>query len=87
MNITINGQRVVADPGYTIYQAANKAGIAIPGLCASGHLNPFGSCRLCLCKIEGQSGTPATCTAPAREGLVVQTQTKRLQRLRRNIIE
>jgi formate dehydrogenase major subunit len=87
MNITINGRRVVAEPGDTIYQAARKAGIAIPGLCVSEHLSPFGSCRLCLCEIEGQSGTPATCTAPAREGLVVQTETKRLQRLRRNILE
>ena len=87
MNITINGQRVAAEPGETIYQAAKKAGIAIPSLCASDHLNPFGSCRLCLCEIEGQSGTSATCTMPAREGLVVQTETKRLQRLRRNIVE
>ena len=87
MNITINGRHVVAEPGHTIYQAAKKAGIAIPGLCVSEHLNPFGSCRLCLCEIEGQSGTPATCTAPAREGLVVQTETKRLQWLRRNILE
>jgi formate dehydrogenase major subunit len=87
MNITINGQRVVAEPGETIYQAAKKAGIAIPSLCASNHLNPFGSCRLCLCEIEGQTGTVATCTLPAREGLVVQTETKRLQRLRRNIVE
>ena len=87
MNIIINGQRVAAEPGETIYQAAKKAGIAIPSLCASDHLNPFGSCRLCLCEIEGQSGTAATCTMPAREGLVVQTETKRLQRLRRNIVE
>ena len=77
----------LAEPGDTIYQAAKKAGIAIPSLCASDHLNPFGSCRLCLCEIEGQSGTAATCTTPAREGLVVQTETKRLQRLRRNIVE
>ena len=81
MNITIDGQRVAAQLGETVYQAAKKAGIAIPSLCASDHLNPFGSCRLCLCEIEGQSGTPATCTTPAREGLVVQTETKRLQRL------
>ena len=87
MNITINGQRVVAEPGDTVFQAAKKAGIAISSLCASDHLTPFGSCRLCLCEIEGQSGTPATCTIPAREGLVVQTETTRLQRLRRNIIE
>ena len=87
IHLTINGKTVVAEPGDTIYQAAKKAGIAIPSLCASDHLNPFGSCRLCLCEIEGQSGTAATCTMPAREGLVVQTDSARLQRLRRNIVE
>ena len=87
LHLTINGRPVTAEPGDTIYTAARKAGITIPSLCASDHLVPFGSCRLCLCEIEGQSGTPATCTTPAREGLVVQTDTKQLQRLRRNIVE
>ncbi|HEY6261854.1 MAG TPA: 2Fe-2S iron-sulfur cluster-binding protein, partial [Nitrospiraceae bacterium] len=87
IHLTINGNSVPAIPGDTIYQAAKKAGIAIPSLCASDHLTSFGSCRLCLCKIEGQSGTPATCATPVREGLVVQTESTRLQRLRRNIIE
>ncbi|MEQ1791062.1 MAG: 2Fe-2S iron-sulfur cluster-binding protein, partial [Nitrospiraceae bacterium] len=87
MTVTINGRRIAASSGDTIYQAAKKAGIVIPSLCASDHLNPFGSCRLCLCEIEGQSGTPASCTTPVREGLVVQTDTSRLQRLRRNIVE
>ncbi|MEK7235478.1 MAG: 2Fe-2S iron-sulfur cluster-binding protein, partial [Nitrospirota bacterium] len=64
MTVTIDGHRVVAEPGDTVYQAAKKAGIAIPSLCASDQLNPFGSCRLCLCEIEGQSGTVATCTTP-----------------------
>lgn len=87
IHLTINGNPVPALSGDTIYRAAKKAGIAIPSLCASDHLTPFGSCRLCLCEVEGQSGTPATCTTPVREGLVVQTESKRLQRLRRNIIE
>ena len=87
IHLTINGRPVLASPGETVYQAAKKAGIAIPSLCASDHLNPFGSCRLCLCELEGQSGVPATCTTPAREGLVVQTETTQLQRLRRNIVE
>lgn len=87
MQFNINGKKVFASPGDTVYQAAKKAGIAIPSLCASDHLNPFGSCRLCLCEVEGQSGTPATCTMPAREGLVVRTDTERLHHLRRNIVE
>ena len=64
-----------------------KAGIAIPGLCVSDHLAPFGSCRLCLCEIGGQSGTPTSCTTPARDGMVVRTESERLDRHRRNIIE
>ncbi|NWF73332.1 MAG: formate dehydrogenase subunit alpha [Nitrospirae bacterium] len=87
IHLTINGRPVLASFGETVYQAAKKSGIAIPSLCASDRLNPFGSCRLCLCEIEGQSGTPATCTMPVREGLVVQTESARLQRLRRNIVE
>ena len=87
IHLTINGHQVLALPGDTIYRAAKKAGITIPSLCASDHLTPFGSCRLCLCEVEGQSGTPATCTTPVREGLVVQTESTRLQRLRRNIVE
>ena len=87
MNIIIDSHRIAASSDDTIYQAAKKAGIVIPSLCASDHLNPFGSCRLCLCEIEGQSGTPAACTTPVREGLVVQTDTTRLQRLRRNMVE
>ncbi|MDH4188241.1 MAG: 2Fe-2S iron-sulfur cluster-binding protein, partial [Nitrospira sp.] len=87
MNIILNGHRIIAEPGDTVYQAARKAGIAIPSLCASDHLKPFGSCRLCLCEVEGQSGTPATCTMPAREGLVLRTDTERLQRLRHNVVE
>lgn len=85
--ITINGRQVVAEPGDTIYTAARRAGIAIPSFCASPHLAPRGSCRLCLCEVEGQSGTPASCTTPVREGLVVHTDTERLARHRRNIVE
>ncbi|BFU94790.1 MAG: putative NADH-quinone oxidoreductase, subunit G [Nitrospira sp.] len=87
MNLTINGQVVAAEPGDTIYTAAHKAGVAIPGLCISHHLAPFGSCRLCLCEIEGQPGTPASCTTPVRPGMVVRTESDRLTFHRQNIVE
>ena len=87
MNITINGRTVIAEPGDTVYQAAKKAGIKIPTLCASDHLTPFGSCRLCLCEIQGQAGTPASCTTPVRDGMVVRTETERVNRLRHNVLE
>jgi formate dehydrogenase major subunit len=87
VKLTINGQAVVAQPGDTIYTAARRAGIEIPSLCASEHLAPFGSCRLCLCEIEGRPGTPASCTTPVQEGMNVSTTSERLVRHRRNIIE
>lgn len=87
INLTINGRVVTAEPGDTIYTAAGKAGIAIPSLCVSRHLAPFGSCRLCVCEIEGQAGTPASCTTPVRPDMVVRTESERLVRHRHNIVE
>ena len=87
MNLQINGRLVVASPGDSIYRAAKRAGIAVPGLCTSDHLTPFGSCRLCLCEIDGVSGTPASCTTPVREGMVVYTESDQLTRLRKHLVE
>jgi len=87
MSLTINGRVVAAEPGDTVFTAAHRAGISIPGLCASSHLAPFGSCRLCICEIEGQSGTPASCTTPVRPTMVVRTESEELSRHRHNIVE
>lgn len=87
MKLEINGLMVEALPGDSVYRAAKRAGIDIPGLCASDHLSPFGSCRLCLCEVEGQEGTPASCTTPVREGMVVHTDSERLTRLRKHLVE
>ena len=47
----------------------------------------FGSCRLCLVEIEGRNGTPASCTTPVAAGIAVKTQTERLKRIRRGVME
>lgn len=85
--LTIDGRPVAAQEGDTVFTAAKRAGLALPGLCASEHLKPFGSCRLCVCEVEGQKGTPASCTTPVQAGMVVRTQTERLSTLRRNVVE
>ena len=59
----------------------------IPKLCATDMLEAFGSCRLCLVEIEGRAGTPASCTTPVAAGMVVQTQTERLEQLRKGVME
>jgi formate dehydrogenase major subunit len=87
VHVTIDGRSIVTDPDDTIFTAATKARITIPSLCASDRLAPFGSCRLCLCEVDGVPGTPASCTAPVLDGMVVRTDTERLIRARRNIVE
>jgi len=85
--LTIDGRPVAAHAGDTVFTAAKRAGLTIPGLCTSDHLAPFGSCRLCVCEVEGQKGLPASCTTPVQAGMVVHTQTDRLTQLRRNVTE
>jgi formate dehydrogenase major subunit len=55
-------------------RAAAEAGIQVPKLCATDSVEAFGSCRLCVVEIEGRRGTPASCTTPVAEGMVVHTQ-------------
>jgi formate dehydrogenase major subunit len=68
-------------------RAAVEAGVNVPKLCATDSLEPFGSCRLCLVEIEGRRGFPASCTTPAEAGMVVRTQTPKLQQLRKGVME
>lgn len=84
---TIDGRAVTVPAGTSVMRAAALAGGSIPKLCASDNLKAFGSCRLCLVEIEGMRGTPASCTTPVAYGMKVQTQTPRLQKLRRGVME
>ena len=87
ITLTIDGNPISVPDGTSIMAAAMMLGTEIPKLCATDMLEPFGSCRLCLVEIEGRRGTPASCTTPVEEGMVVHTQTKRLADLRRGVME
>ncbi len=83
----IDGREVTVPVGTSVMRAAALAGGAIPKLCATDSVKAFGSCRLCLVEIEGMRGTPASCTTPVAEGMKVHTQTERLQKLRKGVME
>src|SRR5579863_7755585 len=87
VTLDIDGKSVTVPRGTSVMRAAVEAGIQVPKLCATDNMEAFGSCRLCLVEIEGRRGTPASCTTPAEEGMVVHTRTARLQRLRRGVME
>ena len=87
VTLTIDGRDLQTRKGATVLQAALEANIYIPTLCYHRDLTPFGACRLCIVEIEKMRGFPPACTTPATEGMVVRTNTPRLQELRRNIME
>jgi formate dehydrogenase major subunit len=55
----------------------------VPKLCATDSVEAFGSCRLCVVEIEGRRGTPASCTTPVAEGMVVHTQAEKVKKIRK----
>lgn len=87
VTLTIDGRSVSVPEGTSIMRAAMEIGTAIPKLCATDMVDAFGSCRLCLIEIDGRSGTPASCTTPVADGLVVHTQTERLKQIRKGVME
>ena len=86
VTVTVDGVPVAVPAGTSVMRAAGETGCAIPKLCATDSLEPFGSCRLCLVEIDGRKGTPASCTTPVEDGMVVRTQTPRLEKLRRGVM-
>lgn len=92
INLTINGTPVQIKEEGTILQAAEKLGIKIPTLC---HLSldclnishKTGSCRICVVEVEGRRNLAPSCCTPATEGMVVKTNTIRVIKTRRAILD
>jgi [NiFe] hydrogenase diaphorase moiety small subunit len=82
---TIDGAEVEGKAGETILQAADRAGVYIPRLCAHKDLVPFGACRVCTVMVNGRP--QSACTTPAGEGIVVENDTEALMEHRRSLIE
>ena len=87
VTLEIDGKPVAVAAGTSVMRAAMESGVRVPRLCATDSLEPFGSCRLCLVEIEGRKGTPASCTTPVEAGMKVTTQSAKLARLRRGVME
>jgi formate dehydrogenase major subunit len=87
VTLTIDAEQVTVPAGTSIMRAAMEIGTKIPKLCATDMMESFGSCRMCLVEIEGRPGTPASCTTPVAPGMVVHTQTPKLDKLRKGVME
>ena len=87
VDVVVDGLSVTVPEGTSVLRAAAEAGVEVPKLCATESLEPFGSCRMCLVEIDGRRGTPASCTTPVTDGMVVHTQTPTVERLRQGVME
>ncbi len=88
LSMTINGQQVQVTEGMTILEASREAGIYIPTLCHNENLESYGSCRICVVEIgEGErKKIVASCLYNVSEGLVVETETEKINNYRRIIL-
>lgn len=86
IKLTIDGKSVEVENGKSVLEAALAAGIYIPNLCYHPDLRPAGACRLCIVEVDGMRGLPTSCTTPARDGMVVHTNTEKVKKLRQGLI-
>ncbi len=89
VSLTIDGQKVNAEPGRSVLELCRQLGLKIPALCYHPALPAYGACRLCLVEVEerGRSKITASCLLPAREGLIVRTGTETVLQRRRIMAE
>ncbi len=89
VKFTLDGRAVEGAPGESIWQVAERAGIAIPHLC---HLpkpgyRPDGNCRACMVEIKGERVLAASCIRKPTAGMVVDTASARAESARRMVFE
>ena len=87
LRLTIDGRGVELPEGASVLDAVNRLGLPLPQLCKDPDRPPLGACRTCLVQVEGQRGFPASCHLPARDGMVVRTDTPEVARVRRAVLD
>lgn len=87
ITLTIDGKQVIVKKGTTVFQAAKAAGISIPHLCYREDLRPNSACRICLVEVEGARTLVTSCSFPVGEGMVVRTNTPRVLKARKMMLE
>ena len=93
VHLSVDDKEIRVSSGQTILEAvARMPGIGnIPALCYHPAVKPYGACRLCTVEVSEDGGSKsrfvAACLYPLKEGLIVKTNTERVRKLRKGIIE
>ncbi len=87
VKLTIDGNECEIDAGMTILQACEQVGIEIPRFCYHERLSIAGNCRMCLVDLERSPKPIASCTMPVADGMVISTNTPKVQNMRKGVME
>ena len=85
--LTIDGQQVTVDPGTTVLQACEVAGVEVPRFCYHERLSIAGNCRMCLVEQEKAPKPIASCAMPAADNMVIHTNTPAVKKAREGVME
>ena len=83
----VDNIRVEYDGEPNVLEVCRKAGVEMPNFCFHSDLSVYGACRMCMVEEEGTGRIDAACTMQPRDGLRIRTNTARLLKYRRMIIE
>ncbi|WP_395877389.1 NADH-quinone oxidoreductase subunit NuoG [Ehrlichia muris] len=88
VKLVIDSLEIEVEEGMTVLQACEIAGIQIPRFCYHERLAIAGNCRMCLVEIVGGPPKPAaSCAMPVAEGMIVKTNTDKIQKAREGVLE
>jgi len=89
VNVNLDGAMLRAVKGTSVLDTAIEYGVCIPHLCHVSYLSDFGGCRLCIVEhvVNGRAKVTASCTLNVQEGMVIRSNTEKIQKLRRNLAE
>ncbi|MCL2492841.1 MAG: NADH-dependent [FeFe] hydrogenase, group A6 [Clostridiales bacterium] len=87
ISLTIDGLPVQVEEGASVLDAARKLNINIPTLCYHPDQDVKANCRICVVENEGQRTLLPACASPAAEGMAIHTNSPRVRKSRRHILE
>jgi len=87
IKVNVDGVEVEVERGQTLLAACRSDGVDVPTLCWGDTLSPKNACRVCMVELEGSRTLVPACSRRAEEGMVVRTDTERVRRARRMVLE
>ena len=87
IKLKINDKNIEIEDGLTVLQACEKAGVEIPRFCYHEKLSIAGNCRMCLVEMEKSPKPVASCAMPASEGMIIKTNTEKVEKARKGVME